>query len=406
VDLSAQGLGLGVPSQWLRLVALAPVHAAPATTSLLSVTVFDDRGEPAPHVMVALDRERGGHEYSTATDEHGVANFPAMPSGWWEVFAGGQSEGLARERLFVEAPLPLTWNAYLDRGLRISGRVVDHDGQATNGLSVLFESTPTTLARNSQVRISSETRAGEELSELGDVQAPLPGAVRTPWVDMAVVREDGSFELSNLPAGLGRLMVVPGIDTAGAALIIAEGVLPGGQEIVLQLPAKPARLQIRATLPPEWQYQHLELRVIHESSGRGTCMTQEEGLWLSQALASGWYTVEADAGPLGWHELGRHFVGEGENVVLPDFAPPPPVRVRVLGPRAAQGETMAALGLTIDQRRSDIDVRGLIEGLSGARPLELPAGDYWAFWTMPDGTKRRRGFTLASGVEFELDLRD
>jgi hypothetical protein len=151
--------------------------------------------------------------------------------------------------LFVEAQVPLAWNPQLNRGARIFGRVLDHEGQPAKSLSVLFESTPTVLARNTQVSLTSETLAGEELSERGEREVPLLGAVRTPWVDLASVREDGSFELCNLPLSLGRLMVLQGMDLGAAALIIEEGVLPGGHELVLRLPAQPATLQVRVTLP-------------------------------------------------------------------------------------------------------------------------------------------------------------
>jgi hypothetical protein len=308
--------------------------------------------------------------------------------------------------LFVEAPVPLSWNARLDRGARILGRVLDHKGEPAADVSVLFETIPTALARNTQVRMSSETLTGEEISERGEAQTPLAGAVRTPWVDSVAVCDDGTFELSNLPQSLGRLLVVSSSDRNAPALVIEEGVMPGGHELLLRLPAKSATLQIRATLPPLWQEQQMEMRVVHEASGRGCAMTRQEGIWRSPALAPGWYLVEAGAGPLGWHDLGRHFVGDGESVVLPDFAPAPPARVRVHAPKAAEGAPHAALDLTIYLRRADMDVRGLSQGLDGKQPLELPAGEYWAFWTWPDGTKQHRAFTLASGDDFELNLRD
>ena len=397
--------GLVHSRPWSHSIVLGGLTVISSTTSPVTVVVHDERGKIVPGALVVLGRDFDGTKHVRTTDEKGSANFEAIEAGWWEARAGGQSEGLARERLFVEAPQPLAWNARLERGASVVGRVLDAQGEPAKNLLVVYESTPEVRARPTQVRMTMETRGGEEVSERGENSPGVQGGVRTPWVDRVALREDGSFELANLPAGLGRLLLVPADDPQAPALLIEEGVLPGEHEYVLRLPERPATIQLRVVLPQPWQDEPLEVRAISEATGRGGALARGEEGFQSQALASGWYRVEVGAGCLGWHDLGRHFVGEAQSVQLADFSPPLPASVRVIAPAPAVVEPKP-LELTFYQRRDDLDLRGVPKSLDGSEQLHLPAGEYWVFWTAPDGKLRHRGLTLQAGTRSELDLRD
>ena len=260
-----------------------------------------------------------------------------------------------RPRLFVVAPTPLHWEARLERGARVTGHVLDPDGKPEKYVFVRYESTPEVIVRGTSVRLSLETKGAEELSEQGAVEAALPGALRAPWVDATGVNEDGSFELANLPSGLGRLTVVSADDIEGPALLVEEGVLPGEHDFVLKLKATEGYMRLHLQLPKPWGEESIELRAINEATGRGSVFHRDE-LELGARLAPGWYRVELGAGVLGWHDLGRQIVDAGAIVDLGTFAPPLPAGVRVLLP-VTQTEGAPALDLTFYLRRPDLDVR-------------------------------------------------
>jgi RNA polymerase sigma-70 factor (ECF subfamily) len=374
-------------------------------TSRVSVHVVDDQGEALAHALVALGREIDGRDRTAFTNEHGDVEFDSVEAGWWEVRAGGGPGGLVRERLFVEAPNPQLWSASLDRGARVIGHVQDSEGQPALNTIIRYESTPTVVSRSTTISMTMETKAGEEVSEHGEAHDASAGVLRTPWVDQTAPREDGSFEIANLPLGLGRLLVLDKDHPDDSALIVEEGVLPGEHEFVLRAPAEFGTLRLRVQFPIAIDKPELEVRAISESTGRGSPLhADEEAGLVSFGLAPGWYRVELGAGYLGWHDLGRQYVGPGAHVDLGTFALPPPARVHVVLPPPAAGEH-PQLDLTFYLRRSDLDIRGEPHAWSGNEKLFLPAGDYWAFWTTPDGMVHHKAVKLEADADFELDLR-
>ena len=386
------------------LVALGDATPVP-DTSQITITVLDDRGEPAVHALVALGHEFNGTDRTAFTDEHGLAVIDSIAGGWWEVRAGGGVGGLARERLFVDAPNPMHWSVHLDRGARIVGRVLDAEGKPALNMIVRYESVPAVVLRSTSVSLSVETRSGEEISEHGEPRAVVPGELRVPWVDQTSPRDDGTFELANLPGGLGRLLVLDKDQPDASAIVVEEGVLAGEHEYVLRIPAESGTLRVRVQLPLALDNVQIEVRVISESTGRGSAVHDEkDGGLESSALATGWYRVEVGAGCFGWHDLGRQFVGPAAHVDLGTFTPPLPATVHVI-PRAPAVGEQPSLDLTFYLRRSDLDVRGEPRSLRGGDSFYLPAGEYWAFWTANDGAIQHRPMKLEAGATTELDLR-
>src|SRR6185436_16996176 len=154
-----------------------------ADRSRVTLHVQGEHDEPAAQVPIALGRELDGTDLLTFTDEHGDAAFESVEGGWWEARAGGGAGGLARERLFVDAPAALHWNARFDRGAHVSGHVFDATGKPAANTIVRWESVPAVVERATTVRMSMETKGGEELAERGEPGPTARGELRRPWVD-------------------------------------------------------------------------------------------------------------------------------------------------------------------------------------------------------------------------------
>lgn len=359
-------------------------------TSTIDVEVLDENGVPVPGARLALGREVGGSELGSYTDAEGREVVTGVGEGWWEVHAGGDRQGLAKERIFVSPPASASLRLHLSRGTRLGGRVIDAEGEPIAGAIVQYETTPNSIPRANSVRVTQETRGSEEVAERGSVPAPTPGELRAPWVDENRTDEDGRFEFANLPPGLGRVVLLTEKDPQGCPVWIEEGLL-ADSEVAIQLPANMGGLALRVVLPAEFEAITPQVRATHEASGRGGVLTLREGVFASGPLAPGWYRVEVGVGPMGWHDLGRHFV-EGERVDLGSFAPGPPARLRIECTPSIDGNS-AQTEITLYRRRADVDVRGEPTSLTTGEWC-LPAGPYWIFWKDAQGQSRHRAIEV------------
>lgn len=376
---------------------IADQGSSDPASAVLGVSVLDEAGLPAPGVWVILGQELDAATRSAVTDAEGRAVFHFVPSGWWEVRAGGGPAGLARARLFVEAPNALEWTATLDRGLRLTGRVLAASGEPARNVLVQYESIPDVLVRPTRVHVSLETRGGEEISESGDRPAATAGEIVGPWVDQVVPRDDGSFELSNLPPGLGRLIVVPA-DGGTGSLLVEEGVIAGGGELVLQLPQTPGGLHLGGVHTSSGFRGTDVVRAISLTTGRGVGFHHDGASgWISPGLAAGAYRVELGALARGWHDLGVHLVSAGTITEVGNVDLPDPARLALKGPQPVRAKLYL--------RRDDLDLRAESAVLSGGDTVDLPPGDYWVFWTPAEGDPRYGAVRVESGVttEFSLD---
>lgn len=375
-------------------------------TSTIDVVVLDENGAPVPGARLALGREVGGSELGGFTDGEGRAVVEGVGEGWWEVHAGGDRQGLARERVFVTPPATLSLRLRLSRGARLGGRVIDAEGKPIPGAIVQYETTPTTVLRANAVRVTRETLGGEEIAERGSATPLTPGEWRAPWVDESRTDEDGRFEFANLPPGLGRVVVLTEKEAQGCPVWIEEGLL-ADSEVAIQIPASLGGISVRVVLPAEFEALVApQVRVTHEASGRGGELTLRDGVYTSGPLAAGWYRVEVGAGALGWHDLGRHFV-EGGCVDLGSFAPSPPARLRIECTPTTDGGS-AQTEVTLYRRRADVDLRGEPTSLSPGEWC-LPAGPYWIFWKDAEGRSRHRAIEVGGDAAKEgitvVDLR-
>ncbi|HTF90621.1 MAG TPA: hypothetical protein VK843_19540 [Planctomycetota bacterium] len=427
IEVPAQGLSIPRHMQLSGLYVSRIRAKDKRDPSSATIHAVDDRGEPVAGVPVAFGLDIDGTERLAWTDEQGNATLESLQAGWWEARAGGGPGGIARERVYVQGPDPLHWVAHLDRGARIFGRVIDAQGNPAQNLIVRYESLPEVMPRSPVSGASPQRRSGgrsfgrmvlqvgppegvpsqataqaapesAELQRLLDRESPLP------WIDQTAVREDGSFELANLPPGLCRLLVLDRARPEAAALLVEDGVMPSAQEFVLRMPAELGRFRLRLRFPSSDPRPNFEVRAISEATGRGTLfIPAEEGGLACPSLASGWYRIEVGAGFLGWHDLGRQYVAAGASVDLGSFGLPPPAVVRVIPPAPiGQG---APPDLTFYLRRDDLDLRCEASQPDKREFLLLPGGNYWVFWTTGDGVDHHRSLQLETGTEYELDLR-
>ncbi|MEO6711077.1 MAG: sigma factor [Planctomycetota bacterium] len=419
MDIEVLAHGMSMPRQ-IQLGGLNVRHfrgRQRSDPSPVTIHAVDDRGDAVAGVPVAFGLDIDGTERISFTDEQGNATLDAMQQGWWQARAGGGPGGLVRERVYVGGPDPLHWVAHLDRGARIFGRAIDAQGNPVQNLIVRYESVPDVVPRSPyeslpQVKPSRDfSRAiirvksdGAEIAAPDELMRLMARESSLPWVDQTSVREDGTFELANLPQGLGRLLVLDKAHPESGALLVEEGVMPSVHEFVLRVPAELGRFRLRLRFPSTSPRPNFEVRAISEATGRGTLFVpDEEGGLVAPSLASGWYRVEVGAGFLGWHDLGRQYVAPGASVDLGSFGLPPPAVVRVIPPKPlGQG---APLDLTFALRRDDVDLRCEARLQEKREVLLLPGGDFWVFWTSGDGRTHHRSLQLESGIELELDLR-
>lgn len=167
----------------------------------ISGRLVDSAGAPVAGAPVFVRATERGFWRMNTSGADGRYSFSGLRSGAYEMRAGGGDFGRASGVRSVESPSKLEWNVVLDRGLELTGRLVDARDVALQGWHVRVET-------------------------MGE---------RDPRVDVATTDERGRFALPNLPRAPLRLVARGPLATIGSELPVAESVWAGESELVLKL---------------------------------------------------------------------------------------------------------------------------------------------------------------------------
>jgi len=307
--------------------------SSPATPALVTGIVCDAFGVPRSGVVVGWGPP--GHALSTSvrTDDTGRFRLP-VSEGELEVHAlGGRLGSAHRVHAFV-AGEELLWNASLDPGSVVSGRVVLPTGDPLE-----------------DVRVELVRRDAGLL-----------------WTDRRTTAEDGTFAFPEVPPGHYELQVFASgpIEPASRFPVRAIGPLRSGEELgdlVLEprdLAVHALRLELRSG---DHSLADGEVRVWQTSTGRGIfAAAGEDGRFrVADGLPTGSYRVEA-GGPLGWRDLGTLWIDRDQDLGFEAFpaasglvirrehapdAPPPSLELWSLHPEFEALVDLPEVGLRV-----------------------------------------------------------
>jgi len=161
-------------------------------------------GEDLPDVRVSAKRPRDSIAHAgTRTDSTGRFELRGIHPGLFEVTAAtrGDFEPATREFLLQHGQSGL-WNPRLQRGSRISGRVVDHEGAPLVGWHVLI----------------------------------VPPDNPHVWSDKARTAEDGSFVLADPPSGGFHVAVRTPDLWDGGSIVERDDVRAGDTDVTIRVP--------------------------------------------------------------------------------------------------------------------------------------------------------------------------
>lgn len=165
--------------------------------------VFDHEGKPVEGAAVVAWREGARGLPSTRTDAEGKFEIPDLSPADWTIAAGGGDFGRARTLATLSAGSTFRWEARLERGLELKGRLVGPTGAALGDWVI-------------------EVECDDRLE---------------PLVDATKTDAEGRFALPNLPPRSLRVFARPAARSRGFACLVANGIFPSDDELELVAPS-------------------------------------------------------------------------------------------------------------------------------------------------------------------------
>ena len=264
----------------------------------------------------------------------------------------------------------MRWDAKLDRGRELRGRLVDPRDVALAHWLVEIDHDGLDLAHT----------------------------------DCAVTDERGEFRITNLPQGAFRLLARPSVGSATLPVFVAPVVWPSieTQEFVVLLGLDYSAGSIRVDVRDERgePLTENEVRVWKYDVARGTWARRVGGESIAQAegLLPGEYSLEIGAPGRAWLAIDHVFVSAGETIDLGRVSLAAPGRFELVGtPREEKSKARLSF------RR-----RGAVESISSEfRPFsngtfELPAGEYEL--VIAGDAPRVEALTVAAGETVQVEL--
>jgi len=336
----------------------------------VSGTVRDELDAPVAGALVQAGPRRERPTHTTRSGDDGTYALEGLAPGQIVLVAGGGSAGLDARVLEAAEGAELSWDARLERGIELRGRLLDEAGEPLAGWIV-----------------EADIRGSEE-----------------PYFDQTTTDAQGRYAIPNLPRGTVDLMLRPGDAPTKLPAIVLPGTWPGLDEEVVRalsddLPT--ARLSFRVTDAQGASVPEVEARLWQLASGRGAWVTARasDGVFQQGRLPAGRYCLVVGSRDHGWVDAGAFRLAAGEELDLGDVRLPAPGDVALV----QDGEPRAALPLDLRLRRADVPSRLALDGASPVGELRLPAGEYDAELSV-DGLLRSLELSVRPGAETVLDL--
>jgi hypothetical protein len=319
-------------------VLLEDVSGGEEATGALRGVVRDAAGAPVPGALVQVGPERDRRSpFATRTADDGSFALDNVPAGAMQLRAGGGDHGLAHAPIEVVPGQEVAWEGRLDRGVELTGTLVDGRGAPLAGWHV---------------------------------EALAHGAAE-PWIDGAVAGEDGRFAIPNVMHCPYALRVRPPDGALFAWRI--EGVWPGAEQRLVVRGAELGRgaVRLQPVRPDGQPAAGIELRLWLDAVGEGVRSSSSSGdARQIDHLGPGLYTIAAGGPGLAHLDVAQVQVAAGAPSELGALAVAEPARLSLPEGLEVGERTFALLRLH--------DAVPSRAGALGAdnRELVLPPGRY------------------------------
>jgi hypothetical protein len=320
--------------------------------------VLDLDGKPVKDAVVVAYRESLQNSVYVQSDAEGRFEMARLPAGEWNLRAGGGDHGRAQHRITVTAGGSVVWDARLERGLELKGRLVGPTGAAL----------------------------GEWVLEV-ESDDPL-----LPLVDATVTDSEGRFAIPNLPPRSLRVLAWPSKRSRGFASLVTSGVFAGEDELQLVAPVPETEGSGSITASVS-DLEGRDPRVVSVTAWRDDTQRGTPGDSISTASqfeATDGTRSEVVAGPTeialdglgsGWHTLEIAFRGRAplfvpriscepdQPVELGELLAPVPAMLELAGPPGS------VANCSVIHRGATVELRCEFPTAANAT-LRLREGDY------------------------------
>ncbi len=344
---------------------------------LLEGSLFRGSGVAVGYQVMAVGL--GGGEFAQAiSDAQGRYRFDNLAPGHYKLSVRSTT---SLGRVLVERELDLRADEVLDIELeetRLSGRVVDTDGQPVAGAALALTATGSATG--------------------GALASALGSGIRT--------REDGSFEIAQVSPGTYRLQVShDGFASTSLPVEVDELGVPGGIEVVLE---RAAGLQLVAILPSGQTASSVVVAVLDGAGAlvdSGNYVASEAGVVRLERVGTGSFTLLVRGGGAATSEL---------QVTVP--GPPAQVSLRRAGtlnvriPSAREGEKHVVTLLRNGRPERILGGFGQLQAHWDVYTEEasislLAEGPVTIQVVFPDGTERTVQAAVVAGQQTSVEVR-
>jgi RNA polymerase sigma-70 factor (ECF subfamily) len=355
------------------LVVSIPSEATPHFS--LNGQVLGEGDKPLGQVLVRV-RRQGTHTWtSTRSDEDGNYEFAQLtladPVGAnYDLVAGDGDNGLARTMITGSDGAKLRYDARLERGRELQGRLLGSDGRPLG---------------NWTIELSRE-----------DALAP--------WIDVATSDEAGNFRIPSLPRGAFTLLARPADAKGAIPMVVARNVWPTDERQEFKIAVEAfGGLHVEVVDENDKPFAGAAVRVWQSDVGRGRQLANSStpNAFASDKLFPGTYRVEIGAPARGWTVLEQVFVKPGETVDLGRIRFAAPARLEVDASAAKENAPFRALFV---HRGAQVETLSDAFESQTALAIELAAGEYEHAPRFEELAHTDK-LTLHAGESRALDLR-
>ncbi len=336
--------------------------------------VRDGKGEPVAGAFVGVGGYGDFLSSMTETDGNGSFRLRGLAPGEISIRASAERKGRVEAKLVARSGEVVRWEARLDRGRVIEGRVVDGDGRPLEAMMVDAKD------RNQQ------------------------------WWGQSTTDSDGRFAILNCPDRPCRLTVTDLKQRIGYPLATVEDVVADSGETVIRIQEaeRPSAIITGALTDPDGapagSVQVIVMNVRDAEGGPSLLTDRETGVFQTGPLSPGRYGVHVMEPRRGSIYLGEHELAVGQTLDLGVTRFEAPGTLTVLLRRENERVRSAP---KISLSRDTPPWQGL-DGreFDGELPpsLSLPPGDWVLIVEGPDIAGARHSFQIRPGEATYLDV--